>query len=108
MKNLELLYAQIQDRPMTWEKYQEVTCPLIREQGLFKMESATDHTGWVLRSEDGSFHVWFMTRSQDNSLYYITETGTWHNNQLNDAIKDLALEMRIRCETLIEREGVKA
>lgn len=108
MKNLELLYAQIQDRGMSWETYQSYTCPMIKEQGMFKLESKNDQTGWVLKSDDGSFHVWFMTRSIDGSLYYVVETGQWHPNQLHHAMNDLMLEMRIRCQDMIERCGEPA
>lgn len=105
MKNLELLYAQIQDKGMSWEKYQEVTCPMIAKQGVFKLESKNDHTGWVIKSEDGSFHVWFMSRSQDATLYYITEESTHYAHQLGLALESLANRMHCLCSDLIENSG---
>lgn len=105
MKNLELLYAQIQDRPLTQEKYWEVTCPMIAQQGVFKLESKSDQTGWVLKSEDGSFHVWFMSRSQDGSLLYITQESTHYPHQLGLALESLANRMHCLCSDLIENNG---
>lgn len=108
MKNLELLYAQIQGRGMSWETYQSYTCPMIKEQGVFKMESKSDQTGWVLKSDDGKLHLWFMTRSIDGSLYYVEEICVYHPAQLRAALNDLALEMSQRCLDLFQNRGETA
>lgn len=107
MKNLELLYAQVEQRGLTFEKYLEYVGPVIPSQSLFKLESCEGDTGFLLRSDDGSYHIWFVSRSIDKTLYYITQTGTWYANQLNEAMGDLMLQMKLDCQGLIERNGEK-
>lgn len=105
MKNLELLYAQVEQRGLTFEKYLEYAGSVIPSQALFKLESCEDDTGFLLRSDDGSYHIWFVSRSIDKTLYYITQTGIWYANQLNEAMGDLMLQMKLDCQGLIERNG---
>lgn len=105
MKNLELLYAQIQDRGMSWDTYLEKLGEVLQNQKMFTLTSSNNVTGMVLKSEDGTFHVWFVTRSQDNSLFYVTEESTHYPHQLGLALESLANRMHCLCSDLIESNG---
>lgn len=108
MKNLELLYKQVEGRVLSFEEYLERVGPVIPSQSLFKLESCEDDTGFLLRNDDGSYHIWFIQHViAPVDGYQIVETGTWHPNQLNEAMGDLMLQMKIDCEGLIERNGEK-
>lgn len=107
MKNLARLYKQIEGKAMTFDEYRTHTQEAIFQQGVYKLESCDDHTGWVLRSEDGTIHTWFMYRTENGSLYHVEELNTWYPNQCHLALNELALEMRIRSVDLIERGGAR-
>lgn len=113
MKNLKALYENLLEyKQLTFEEYVEIVGPVIPSQVLFKLESCEDDTGFLLRSFDGTYHIWFIGKVTsplyEGERYVTVETGTFQPNQLDAAMKDLMLQMCIDCEGLIEREGVKA
>lgn len=111
MKNLATLLQEMKahEDGMTLEQYLGHFAAVNREQGLFKLESSQDDTGFLLRSDDGSYHVWFMGRTTSTRYmgerYHITEVGTYPAEQLSEAMSRLMDQMKIDCEWLIERNG---
>ena len=114
MKNLEKLYKEIKASypdGMTFEQYLEAVGPVIPSQGLFKLESSQDDTGFLLRSDNGNYHIWFVGRTTspryEGERYHVTETTTWAPEQLKEAMNALMSQMQTDCEWLIERNGEK-
>lgn len=111
MRNLEKLLVEIQAHAdgMTFEQYTAVVGPVIPSQVLFRLESCEGDAGFLLRSDDGSYHIWFVGQTTsdryEGKRYHVTETGTWYANQLSEAMNDLMNQMKIDCEWLIERDG---
>lgn len=111
MQNLESLLQQIQAHTdgMTFEQYLEVVGPVIPSQTLFKLESCEGDTGFLLRSDDGSYHIWFVGKTTspryEGFRFHVTETSTWAPNQLSEAMNSLMLQMQTDCEWLIDRDG---
>jgi len=113
MKDLNVLLKQMQahENGMTLEQYLGHFTEVTKEQRLFKLESCEGDTGFLLRNEDGCYHIWYVSTSTsplyEGERYHVTETGSWYPNQLNEAMTDLMLQMKIDCAGLIERNGVK-
>lgn len=107
MKNLEKFYAQhFEGKLHSLTDYIELMNPVRKEQALFKLDSREGDTGFLLRSDDGTFHIWFLQHILSPvEGYQIVETGTWYPNQLSEAMNDLMNQMKIDCEGLIERNG---
>lgn len=111
MKNLESLYQEIQnfEDGMTFEQYTAVVGPVMPSQVMFKLESCEDDAGFLLRSDDGSYHIWFVVKTTspryEGERFHVTETGTWYSNQLSEAMSDLMNQMKLDCEGLISRDG---
>lgn len=102
MKDLELLYAQIHSIPMNQERYTERLGEVMATQKLFELKSVNRDQGFILRSSNGDYHVWFISKSVDGELVYVSEAGVWPAHQLKEAMNGLMYQMQIRCSSLIE------
>ncbi|ATW58075.1 hypothetical protein CNR34_00142 [Pseudomonas phage nickie] len=113
MKNLAILLREMHahEDGMTLEQYLGHFTRVFKEQGLFKLESCEGDTGFLLRSDDGTYHVWFMGTTTspryEGERYHVTETTTWAPEKLSEAMNALMMQMQIDCEGLIERNGEK-
>jgi hypothetical protein len=107
MINLELVYAQVEGRPLSQDTYNEILGHVLMNQKMFELKSCEGDYGVLLRNDDGSYHVWFIGKDIRTSLLYVTECGVWPKHRLSDAMGDLMLQMKIDCAGLIERNGEK-
>ena len=111
MKNLEKLLVEIQAHTdgMTFEQYTAVVGPVMPSQVLFRLESCEGDAGFLLRSDDGSYHIWFVGQTTstryEGKRYHITEVGTYPSYRLSEAMNCLMNQMKTDCEWLIERNG---
>lgn len=106
MKNLESLYKEIEGRVLGQQEYLEKLGNVLQSQKLFTLTSCESDSGFLLRSDDGSYHIWFMQLVMSPVAgIQVTETGTWYSNQLSEAMSDLMNQMKLDCEGLISRDG---
>lgn len=113
MKNLSTLLQEMHahEDGMTLEQYLGHFTEVSKDQRLFKLESSEGDTGFLLRSDDGRYHVWFMGTTTSpryvGERYHVTEVATYPADQLSEAMSRLMDQMKIDCEWLIERNGEK-
>lgn len=111
MKNLATLLHEMHahEDGMTLEQYLGHFTEVSKDQRLFKLESCEGDTGFLLRSDDGKYHVWFMGTTTSpryvGERYHVTEVSIWAPEQLKEAMNALMQQMQTDCEWLIERNG---
>ncbi|UKL15050.1 hypothetical protein hairong_146 [Pseudomonas phage hairong] len=111
MKDLSILIEQVKERGMPFAEYAEKVGPVIPSQMLFSMKSCEGDHGFVLKSSNGNYHIWFVGTTSmgpgTEKSYHVTETSTWYPHQLGLALDSLCNQMQIDCERLIEENGEK-
>lgn len=111
MKNLKKLYQEIKgfEDGMTQEQHLDLLGDTLNAQKLFMLTSCEGDIGMLLRSDDGSYHIWFIGTTTspryEGFRFHVTETSIWLPDQLSEAMNSLMNQMKIDCEWLIERNG---